>query len=250
MADIDTSFNELLNKKLLLFTGKGGVGKSFAARMSARKAAEMGKRVLLVEISHKSQHQPFLNIAEAHHRMQASVPGLFHINIVYEYNFKDYVVKYLGMEKVFNQVFSQSLVRSFLRTVPGLNEITFLGRLYFECEINEVEPFDLVIFDGFASGHFYKLMTTPDGVEKSGLVGPILKETKNIRRFLGDESKVSTVYVSNPEFLITDEVKEFANLLLKDTPLNSFSILLNRCLRSQNEHYRLWENIKNCRSFL
>jgi anion-transporting ArsA/GET3 family ATPase len=200
--------------------------------MFARKAASLGKRVLLIEINHESQHQNALQIPSKLHTMQQAKGALFHLNAVYEYNFRDYVVKYLGMEKVFNQVFGQNLVRSFLRTVPGLNEITFLGRLYYECEVNQDEPFDLVIFDGFASGHFLKLMTTPDGIERSGLVGPVLKETVNIRKFLSNKEKVGTVYVSNPEKLITTEVLEFVGLLEEKTPLKNSTVLLNGCLRS------------------
>ena len=43
----------LLDKRLLFFTGKGGVGKSTVAAATAVLAASVGKRVLLVEVDAK-----------------------------------------------------------------------------------------------------------------------------------------------------------------------------------------------------
>ena len=43
----------LLDRRLLFFTGKGGVGKSTMAAATALLAANIGKRVLLVEVDAK-----------------------------------------------------------------------------------------------------------------------------------------------------------------------------------------------------
>src|SRR6478752_8758578 len=43
----------LLDRRLLFFTGKGGVGKSTIAAATALLAADIGKRVLLIEVDAK-----------------------------------------------------------------------------------------------------------------------------------------------------------------------------------------------------
>src|ERR1700704_4720247 len=43
----------LLDRRLLFFTGKGGVGKSTMAAATALLAAQQGRRVLLVEVDAK-----------------------------------------------------------------------------------------------------------------------------------------------------------------------------------------------------
>ena len=54
----------LLDRRLLFFTGKGGVGKSTVTAATALLAAEQGKRVLLVEVDAKNnltalfEHEP------------------------------------------------------------------------------------------------------------------------------------------------------------------------------------------------
>ena len=44
---------DLLDRRLLFFTGKGGVGKSTMAAATALLAASIGKRVLLIEVDAK-----------------------------------------------------------------------------------------------------------------------------------------------------------------------------------------------------
>ena len=44
---------DLLGRRLLFFTGKGGVGKSTVTAATALLAAERGQRVLLVEVDAK-----------------------------------------------------------------------------------------------------------------------------------------------------------------------------------------------------
>jgi arsenite-transporting ATPase len=44
----------LLDRRLLFFTGKGGVGKSTVTAATALLAADQGKRVLLVEVDAKN----------------------------------------------------------------------------------------------------------------------------------------------------------------------------------------------------
>ena len=238
MNSVDAYFDDLLRRKLVMITGKGGVGKSFLSLMLALRAARQGKRVLLVELTANSQHQEALSLPEKEHTIQGYDQNLHHINIQYESNFRDYVVKYLGMERVFNQVFNRQVVKSFLRMVPGLNEITFLGRLYFECMVNRDKPFDLVIFDGFSSGHFYKLLTTPEGMMRSGLVGPVLEESGNIKNFLADRQKVAVVYTCLFEKLVVAEVNEFIQKINDRTVCHVDAVFLNKCFRSQSSQWQ------------
>jgi len=235
----ESYLDEFLTRKLVMLTGKGGVGKSFLSLMLALRAVQQGRKVLLVELTSHSQHQAPLGLEPKRHAIQSYNDKLSHINIIYEYNFRDYIVKYLGMEKVFNQVFNRNIVKSFLRMVPGLNEITFLGRLYFECVVNQENPFDIVIFDGFASGHFHRLLTTPQGIHRAGLVGPVLQETKNIQAFLSNQKDVATVYTCLPEKLVVGEANEFVEKVNQDTDIHVDAIILNRCFRSQLSNWQM-----------
>ena len=58
----DTSVRALLDRELLLVTGKGGVGKSTVAVVLARAAAAQGKRVLLIEFESVSRVAPLFGV--------------------------------------------------------------------------------------------------------------------------------------------------------------------------------------------
>src|SRR5450755_4109251 len=55
---------DFLDRRLLFFTGKGGVGKSTVAAATALLAAERGRRVLMIEVDSKGnltslfEHEP------------------------------------------------------------------------------------------------------------------------------------------------------------------------------------------------
>ncbi len=113
--------------------------------------------------------------------------------------------------------------------LPGIAELTLLGRLFYFVELDKESNFDIVIFDGFASGHFDSLMRTPDAVMQSGMTGPVIDETTRVRRFLNDKSKVGVVLVTVPEELIVSEALDFSQKLAKNSPAEITAVIANRC---------------------
>ena len=153
-------FAALLQKKLILVTGKGGIGKTLSSVALALLARSQGKRVCLVESSAHDQLAPLFGHDPVGHQVKEVMPGISVINLNPQDNFRDFVIKHLGFAKLFEKVFTKPLVRSFIQTLPGISELTLLGRLYYFCELDRDDRFDLVIFDGFASGHFLSLLKT------------------------------------------------------------------------------------------
>ena len=66
---------DLLDRRLLFFTGKGGVGKSTVTAATALLAAERGKRVLLVEVDAKGNLTAPLRARPGGLRAAPGVPG-------------------------------------------------------------------------------------------------------------------------------------------------------------------------------
>lgn len=217
----------LLDHKLLLVTGKGGIGKTVVATALAMRAAALGKRVCLVECSDDDQIAPLLGRPSVGHKLTKYSDNLYFINLDHKLNFRDFVIKHLGFEQLFERIFSQAIVKSFVEMIPGLAEITLLGRLYYSAQLAKDPAFDLVVFDGFASGHFLSLMHTPDVVLASGLVGPVIKETQRVRDFLASPQS-ATVMVGAAEALVVSEVKDFLPLLQRQSPTPLKALLINR----------------------
>ena len=215
-------------RKLLLITGKGGIGKSLISAAIGQAAAEEGARVLIVENAAVDQVAPIFGLPSIGHQTTAVYPGLECINLNAEENFRDYVVKHLGQKRLFEKVLSHRVVQSFISMIPGLGELMFLGRLFYECELAPEPRYDLVIFDAPASGHFMSLMTTPDAVLGSNLGGPLRRETERVKAFLADRSKTGTLYIATPEELVVSEALDFLPRLVKAAPAEVMAVLVNR----------------------
>lgn len=225
---LQESLAELLSKKLVLVTGKGGIGKSLVSTALALEARKLGKKVCLVESTAHDQIAPLFGVPPIGHQLRELSPGVFVINLNAQDNFRDFVIKHLGFAKLFEKVFTKPIVRSFIQMLPGIAELTLLGRLFYFVELDKENNFDIVIFDGFASGHFHSLMRTPDAVLHSGMSGPVIDETQRVRSFLSDKSKVGIALVTVPEELIISEALDFSQRLAKDSPAVLTSVIVNR----------------------
>lgn len=218
----------MFGKKLLLVTGKGGIGKTLVSACLGQMAAEAGLRVLIVENTTIDQISPVFGLPPVGHQTTEIRPGLFCINLNPDDNFRDYVVKHLGQRRLFESVLSHRVVQSFISMIPGLAQLMILGRLFYECELAPEPRYDLVVFDAPASGHFMSLMTTPDAVLGSNLGGPLRRETERVRGFLADPGMVGTVYVAAPEDLVVSETLDFLPRLEASSPVSLTSLVLNR----------------------
>lgn len=225
-----TMLDGILDKKLILISGKGGIGKSLTAATIAQHAVSAGRKVCLVESNPQEQITPLFGHEKIGHSLTEIKPNLFAINLNPQENFRDFVVLHLGFAKLFDRVFTKPLVKSFINMLPGIAELTLLGRLFYFCELDESHKFDLVIFDGFASGHFLSLLKTPDAVLNSGMVGPIIKETQRVKDFVFNKDLVSVLMVTMPEPLIISEAVDFCKNFKQDLPVPHSHVIVNRFL--------------------
>ena len=218
----------LLNNRLLLVTGKGGIGKSFVSTSLAVKAAQSGRRVCIIEANPQDQISPLFGFDPARHQLRQLFPNIDSINLDLHKNFRDFFVKHLGFEQLFDRLLGNAAISSFLKFIPGLLEVTLLGRLYYESQLREqAKPYDLVIFDCFASGHFLNLMTTPEAVFEARIVGPLRKETERVQEFLGEKT-TGTLMVTAPEPLIASECIDFCDKLAEKSPARVAGVWINK----------------------
>ncbi len=221
----------------MLVTGKGGIGKSFVSACIAQYAASLGKSVLIIQSAGCDQIAPYFSPPGETKSQYLTVNqrirhpgGVESINLTAEDNFREYVVKYLGQKMLYDTVFSNKVVKTFFKTIPGFSELMLLGRMYFSSELAPPPKYDLVIFDGFASGHFLSLMTTPDAVINSTLGGPLVKETTRIKNFLSEGKNSGIVFVTTPEDLVVSETLDFLPKLQSAAPSPLVGLVVNKVL--------------------
>ena len=153
----------LLDRRILFFGGKGGVGKTTCAAATALEASRRGKRVLLVSTdpAHSTS-----DIFETPFGSEEKVilPGLSGLEIDADLELRRYVSR---VKEQLSKVFSEAvLTRSEGRielaaSMPGAESVALFDRMT-ELMVDRLEVYDLLIFDTAPTGHTLRLLQSPE----------------------------------------------------------------------------------------
>lgn len=145
--------------RLILYLGKGGVGKTTLAAATAARAAQMGKRTLVVSTDLAHSLADALDTPLTAEPKQVA-PNLFaqEINVLDEMRanwgrVQDYVTNVLKKQGV-NEVAAEEMA-----LIPGMDEIVALLHIYRQAQR---ETFDVVVVDAAPTGETVRLLSMPD----------------------------------------------------------------------------------------
>lgn len=234
--------------KSLLFTGKGGVGKTSLACMAAVKLADDGKRVLLVSTDPASNLDEVLGVALASRpRSIPGLPCLHAMNIDPEVAAREYrertIAPYRGLlpQSAINSM-EEQLSGSCTVEIAAFDEFTrLLG------DPAATSDFDHVIFDTAPTGHTLRLLSLPsawngfldNNTTGTSCLGPLsgLTERQSVYRKtvdeLGNPQQTLLVLVCRPEGAALREAGRTSKELL-DLGIENQHLVVNGCFTSQD----------------
>lgn len=231
------SLDELLKRRLLIHTGKGGVGRSVLTASIARLAAAQGKRVLICEVNAKERMSSLLGGDKPESfstldEIWQPQENIWAVNIRPWPGMKEYVTEVLRMRLVFNLVFENGVMRYFLRAIPGLQELVFMGKAWFH--VTQTLPdgsprFDLVIVDAPATGHGIAMLRIPEVILDVAPPGPMHTAAERIRDLLHDPQKTWVNLVTLPEEMPVNETIELYSKVTDMLGLSVGCTWVNQC---------------------
>jgi anion-transporting ArsA/GET3 family ATPase len=197
----------LLDRRLVIVTGKGGVGKSTVSAALALLAARAGKRVLVCEVNAQERVAPLLGGAPSGTAMREVLPGLFTVNVTPHEAMREYGLMVLRFKTIYDAVFENRLVRYFVRVVPSLAELVMLGKILHEARAEERgrPRWDLVVVDAPATGHAVQLLRVPSALVDTVPGGPLRHDAEWMEAFLVDPARTSLAIVTLPEEMPVNE---------------------------------------------
>jgi anion-transporting ArsA/GET3 family ATPase len=152
----------LFDKRLLVIAGKGGVGRTTVAAAFAAAAARKGKRVLLAQTKSKERlSHLFASPRPVGTDLVRLRDRLWGVNMMPQAALREYGAMVLHSEFVAKQVLENKVTRAFLKAVPGIEDYSMLGKVWFHTTEEEQEgkpKWDLVILDGPATGHLLTML--------------------------------------------------------------------------------------------
>lgn len=243
--------------RILLFTGKGGVGKTTCAAATAQRAARNGKKTLILS------SDPAHSLADAlgeslNPEVQEVEANLFAQEVDLYYSMK----KYWGnmrelMLTVFRWQGVDQIAAEEMAALPGMNEGSVL--LWLEQALRK-EDYDLIVVDSAPTGETLTLLTLPQvtqwwlskafpfqktavkslgfGVRKTtGIpldkgyeeLEVIFEKLERIQKVLATGSTTSIRLVMNPEKMVLEEARR-AYTYLQLYGYSVDSVIVNRVL--------------------
>jgi anion-transporting ArsA/GET3 family ATPase len=200
----------LLDRRLVIVTGKGGVGKSTVAAALALVAARAGKRVLVCEVNAQERVAPLLGAPPAGATVREAVPGISTVNVTPPEAMREYGLMVLKFKTIYDAVFENRLVRYFVRVVPSLAELVMLGKILHEAkaEVRGRPRWDLVVLDAPATGHAVQLLRVPSALVETVPAGPLRHDAEWMQAMLVDPARTSLAIVTLPEEMPVNEAIE------------------------------------------
>jgi len=139
-------------------------------------------------------------------------PNIDGVNITPASSLHEYGLKVLRSELITRAVFDNRAVRGVLGAIPGLDAYALLGKAWFHTtEMQDGRHrYDLVIFDGPASGHVALMLRIPQAILNVMPKGPLAGDARAIKALLEDPTRAALVIVTLAEELPAREALELA----------------------------------------
>ena len=222
----------MLERRLLAFTGKGGVGNSTMAAATALLAAERGMRVLLVEVDAKGALPALLGHRPVGYKAETVAPGIRAMAMDTEQSLREYMKLHLRIP-VTGRIGPLARAFDFVATAaPGVKEILTIGKILWEVQaaIDGRAEHDIVIVDAAATGHVVAQLGAPASIRDLADVGPLRAQTEWMIGLLADPATTALNVVTTPEEMPVAETIELVARVRAELSVPLGCVIVNRVL--------------------
>ncbi len=203
------SLTELLDKRLVFVTGKGGVGKTTVAVALGLRAASEGKRTIVCEVASQENASRFFSHAEVGFHEVEMEENLWSISIDPDESMREYVLLQLKVRAMRDLLFRSRIFNYLAAATPGLKELVTIGKIWelaqLDRKVKSGRKYDLVIVDAPATGHGVGFLQTPRTFAAIARVGPIHSQALQLERLIVDHEHTGAAIVSLPEEMPVNE---------------------------------------------
>jgi anion-transporting ArsA/GET3 family ATPase len=244
----------LLERQLIVVTGKGGTGKSTVACALGLIAARHGLRTIVAELG--DQHRlPALFAAAPTPKSGQEVelePGLWSTSIDPEVALIEWL-RTIGGRLSVRMLAASSTFHYFAAAAPGAKELVSLVKVRELCEgqratpksaarkdgassertpydkddSSKTAPYDLVVLDAPSTGHALAMLRSPQTFAAIVRVGPLAEQAQGVRELLEDPQRTGYVAVAQAAEMAVTETLELEQGLRRQLDRDLDAVVVN-----------------------
>ncbi len=222
---------DLLDKRLVIVTGKGGVGKSTVSLALALAAAEQGKRTILCEVSAQEQVSRVFHRAEVGFHEVEMADNLWGISIDPDESMKEYLLIQLRVKAMRDLLVNSRIFSYLAAATPGLRELVTFGKVWELAQPNRKtkggREYDLVVVDAPATGHGVGFLQTPRTFANVARVGPIRNQAETLDAYVTNHRKTGVAIVALPEEMPVNESAYLERQLTEEVGASVDRVFMN-----------------------
>ena len=227
--------DRFLEPKILIVSGKGGVGKTTVSAALALVAARTGRKVCVAEVDRKGTLPKLFGTTRGGtYEAEELSPGVWGLSVIPEDALAEYLRVQYHMRRI-SKVFTSTHFVDYITTAaPGLKDILVLGKIWYLEQNREGagfrHGFDTIIVDAPAAGHMLQFLSAPIGLADAVRVGPIQRQAQWLVEMLRDPRRTRVHLVTLAEEMPVAETIETATALSERLGISTGAAFANAIL--------------------
>jgi Anion-transporting ATPase len=224
----------VLQHKLLVVTGKGGVGKTTMAAAIGLLAADRGLRTIIVEVGEQHRLSGLFGLAPPRPGVERDLQtGLSSISIDPDRALMEWL-QALGGRVPGRVLASSSTFQYFAAAAPGAKELVGMVKIW---ELTQRKRwrggssgYDLVVLDAPATGHALGMLSSPRTFGAIARVGPIAGQAQRLGELLADPDRCGYLAVAHGSEMAITETLELQDALRRELGRELEAVIVNGLL--------------------
>jgi arsenite-transporting ATPase len=212
-------------KRLYIFTGKGGVGKTTLSLAFTRWLKERNTKAIYLTLSQQAISDETALFSDKLPEGWQMVP---HQHLELEACAEDYITKKLGSGMLAKWIVRTAFFRALVNMLPGFGYVISLGKML---EMLKDDPQLVIVLDAPASGHALTMLEATSNFREIFQAGLVFDDTEKMLSRLYDSAHTGVRILTLPTTLALSEGIELRGAIATLAPLEA-KIFLNHSLKN------------------